>query len=343
MPQLLMPKKLIYGKKALEKIRPERFEHTIVISNGGFLEARGFLHCIESRLKRTASRISRVINDNAEEAYRLAFEIHLAEEIDCIIAVGSSEIIDCGMLLSKESGAEFIAVPVCSACGMTDFESGSYFEYCKSPDCLVLEPSLMHCVSSATIAYDGFACLAYAFDAMCHDSNSIIDAISYNGAVGIIKNIIPAFRGNMDIMEKLMYSMYLAVAAHRNTPDVRTSLLSEACNFFSDFGYSKNSICAVCLPSVLEYETDILKDSLARMANDLGLCYTHDSKELASAKMLDEIRSIQASLGIMRSISGFGMDFEEFNDLKLNRNVPTDLLDLCFNGSFKFVRYQSAY
>lgn len=338
MPQILMPKKIIYGSNALDKIRPERFEHTIIISDGGFLESRGFIHSVQNRIKRIASHIDTVINPNIDELYRLAAEIHIADEIDCILAIGSAAVIDCGMILSNESGAEFIAVPVSAACGMTDFESGNYFDYRKSPDCIVLDPALMHCASSGTIAYDGLACLGYAIDALCQTDNSVIQSIAYNGAVGILRNIISAFRGNMDVLEKLMYSMYLAVAAHRNTDEASTSLLTGVCDFFSEYGYPRNSICAVCVPSIIEYESDLLKAPLAHMAEELNVSYPHDSTDTAAAKMLDEIRRIQAALSVSRSVSGFGLSLSDYNAKKSDSGVPSDLLDLCFHGSFKFVR-----
>lgn len=338
MPQLLMPGRIIYGAKALDKIHPKRLEHTVIISDGGFLESRGFIHQVENRVKRLSAKIDTIINGNRDELYRLAAEIHMADEIDCIISIGGGGIIDCGMLLSEESGAEFIAIPVSAACGMTDFESGKYFDYRKSPDCVVLDPALMHCVSSGMLAYDGFACLGYAFDCLCSTNNPVIQSIAYNGASGIIRNIIPAFRGNMDILEKLMYSMYLAVAAHRNTAESKVSLATGVSEFFGNFGYSKNSVLAVCVPSLIEFNTDVLQDILVRLADDLNLSVMNESREGAAVRMLDEIRKTQAALGIPRSISGFGLGSDGFNGSKSASGLPADLLDLCYYGSFKFVK-----
>lgn len=338
MPQLLMPNEIIYGKNSLDKIRPSRREHTIIISDGGFLESRGFIHTAENRIKRVCARVSTIINGNVHELYRTAAENYFADEADCITAIGGASVIDCGMLLASESGAEFIAVPVSSACAMTDFENGKYFSYRHSPDCVVLDPNLMHCVSSGTVAYDGLACFAYAADALCESENQIIRSIASDAASGILRNIVPAFRGDMESLEKLMYAMYLAVAAHRNTRHADASLLTGLSEFFGGFGYPKTSVCAVCIPSVTEFASDVLGDELQRLSAVLGISHSDDSRDIAAAKMLDEIRRIQASLSVPRSISGFGLSSEDYNAGKSQSGVPSDLLDLCYYGSFKFVK-----
>lgn len=338
MPQLLMPGKIIYGKNSLDKIRPERPDHTILISDGGFLESRGFIHSAENRLKRVSSRVSIIINSNVHELYRKASEIYFSDEADCVVAIGSGAVIDCGMLLAKESNAEFIAVPVSSACAMTDFETGRYFDYRRSPDCIILDTALMNCVSSGTIAYDGLACFAFAMDAICETNNAIIKSLALDSAAGILSNIIPAFRGNMDALERLMYSMYMAVAAHRNTSGAEKSLHTGISEFFGSFGYPKTSVCAVCIPALIEYSSEMLTDVLCRLSHTLNIGNGAESKSFSAAKMLDEIRRIQASLSVPRSISGFNLSSDDYNSAKNNSAVPVDLLDLCYYGSFKFVK-----
>ena len=338
MPELLMPKRIIYGKNSLNKIKTERHEHTVIISDGGFLESRGFVHAVDSKLRKTSAQVSLIINGNVQELYRQAAELHFTNEIDSIVAIGGASVIDCGMLLSKESGAEFIAIPISSACGITDFENGKYYYYRNSPDCVILDPQLMHCVGSGAIAYDGMCCLAYAVDSLSENTNPIIHSLAYNGAKDILRNIVPAFRGNMYSLERLMYSMYLSVAAHRNTAQAEGSLFSKTAEFFEQFGYSKSSVLAVCLPAIVEYEKEILDKELFWLAIDSNIARSDDGKDFVTAKMIDELRSIQAAIGIPRSISGFGLNSSAFITEKEKSTVPSDLLDLCYNGSFKFVK-----
>lgn len=338
MPELLMPSKIVYGKSSVNKIMPESRGHIIIISDGGFLENHGFIGGIEQRVKRRAGKISTVINPNPDELYRLACEVHFCDEADCVIAVGGASVIDCGMLFANESGAEFIAVPTSSACAMSDFETGDYFSYRHSPDCLILDPQLMNLAGSGTVGYDGLSCLAYALDALCDNGNPIVEAIAIEGAIGIMENLVPAFRGNIDSLEKLFYSMYLAVAAHRNTKSCESSLLTRTAEFFSRFGYPKPSVCAVCIASIAEFQSDVTEEILGRIARELRLSRPDESRAACCARTIDELRKIQAALGIPRSISGFSLSPEDFYAEKNDSNVPSDLLDLCYYGSFKFVK-----
>ena len=123
MSEIFVPGRIIYGKNSLSGLRFGRHEHSLVLSDGGFTETRGFLSLVEDKCKRTSSKVSVLVNSNVQELYVHASEIYFSEEYDSITAVGNAETIDCAMLLSKESGAEFTAIPVCSACAATDFES----------------------------------------------------------------------------------------------------------------------------------------------------------------------------------------------------------------------------
>lgn len=338
MSEIFMPSHIVYGKNSLDRLSFNRSEHTLLISDGGFISTRGFLSAVEDKLKRSSSKVSVIENSDVQELYSHASEIYFSDEYDSVIAIGGAQVIDCAMLISKESNAHFTAIPFCSACAVTDFDSEKYYEYRKSPDCIVLDPQLMHCASSGTVAYNGLACLAFGFDALCESSDPIIHSMAFDGAAGILRNIVSAFRGNMNAMERLMYAMYLCVAAHRNIRGAERSLISKTCNFFSQFGYPKTAVLAVCIPSILDFSSDMLKDTLSRLAFTLNVCYSDDSKETAAAKILDEVRKIQAILSVPRSISGFGMSSEDYNREKFSCGVPVDLLDLCFNGSFRFMK-----
>lgn len=338
MPEIYMPSKIIYGKNSLNRLRFENHGHTLILSDGGFVQTRGFLSVVEEKCKRSCLRVSVLVNEDADELYSHASEIYFSDEFDSVTAIGGESVMDCAMLIAKESNSYFTAIPVCSPCAVTDFEGEKYYGYRRSPDCIVLDPQLMHCASSGTVAYGGMACLAFAFDSLCENSDPIIFSMAFNGAAGILRNIVGAFRGNMDAMERLMYSMYLSAAAHRNTKSAERSLMTKTGEFFAPFGYPKTSVYAVCIPSVIEYNSDMLGDVLSRLAAELNVSRSEDSRETSAVKMLDEIRKIQAVLSVPRSISGFGLDSEKYNAKKFGTDIPVDLLDLCYHGSFRFMK-----
>ncbi|MBR6531877.1 MAG: iron-containing alcohol dehydrogenase [Clostridia bacterium] len=338
MPEIHLPGKIIFGKDKVNDFHPESCEHAILICDSEMLQNRGFLETIKSKSTKMISHVSVAVNYDVHKLYAEASEMFFENEADMIIAAGSSAAIDCGMLLSYESKAKFTAIPCCGSCAMTDFESGRYYTYRHSPDTIILDPSIIRCVPSGMIAYDGMACLSYAIDTLKNTDNIITRQFAVNGAVGILKNIIPAYRGNIAALEQLMYAMYFAVVAHRNGADPEASVMSRTSEFFAGFGYPRSSVCALIIPNIMEEEYTFLKNSLFEIAVKSDIAHADDYPDFAVSKLIDKVRKTQACLGIPRSISGFGLNENEYRNKKSSTNVSDDLLDLCYYGSFKFMK-----
>ncbi len=338
MPEIYMPEKIIYGKDTLKSFRPDICDRAILICDSDILINRGFVDLIRKKSNKIISQLNIVVNQNINELYSSASEAFFNSEADLIIAAGSSSAIDCGMLLSYESGADFTAIPCCGASGMTDFEHSNYFSYRHSPNTLVLDPSIIECMPSGAVSYDALASFAYALDTLLNSDNIITRSLATGGAVGIFKNIISACRGDIASLEGLMYAMYFSVAAHRNGADLESSTLSKASKFFSQFGYSKSAVCALIIPNIMEYEKDRLADGLFEIAKATGLAQPDYVPEFANERLIDFVRKTQASLSIPRAISGFGLSENEYLAKRAECDLPEDLLDLCFYGSFKFMK-----
>lgn len=338
MPEINLPGKIIFERNALNKFRPDAYERAIIISDSDIVANRSITDLIKNKSTKIISHVSVVVNTNIHELYRLASEEFFRKEAELIVAIGSGAAIDCGMLLSHEGGTKFTAIPCSCACSMTDFENSEYYSYRHSPDEVILDPSLIECMPSAAVAYDAMASFAYAIDTLSSNDNIIAKSLAINGAVGVYKNIIPAYRGEISALERLLYSMYICVVAHRNGADLQNSYLSRVSKFFSDFGYSKSSVCALTVPNIIEYEESRLRDGLFEIAKATGLSKVNDDPSFASIKLIDETRKIQASMGIPRAVSGFNLSENAYHARKIHSNIPDDLLDLCYYGSFKFMK-----
>lgn len=338
MPEIHLPQKIIFERNAIEHLSFKRVERTILICDSEIIKNRGMLEQLESKCRKFSTQVRTVFNTNVYELYNLASEEFFLDEAELIVSIGSAAAIDCGMLLTNESGADFTAIPCCCASTMTDFENGEYFSYRHSPTTLVLDPTLIEQVPSSTVAYDAFAAFAYAVDTLSSTDNTITRSLAIHGAVGIYKNVISAFRGEISSLEKLMYSMYFSVAAHRNAKGIEKSYLSRVSRFFADYGYTKNSICAVILPNIMEYEESATRRGLFEIATAVGLAHEDEDPSFATVKLIDEIRRIQAKLGIPRAISGFNLTENAYQIRRIHSNIPDDLLDLCYYGSFKFMK-----
>lgn len=338
MPQIYLPEKIVFGKNTIDEFRPDRCEHAIIICDSDIIQNRGFLEKIKTQSTKIISHVSTVVNSSVHELYNQASGIFFEKEAELIIAVGSAAAVDCGMLLSHEAKIKFTAIPCCGACAMTDFENGEYYSYRHSPDTIILDPSIINCVPSATVAYDALACFAYAIDTLKNPDNIITKSFAVDGATGILRNIIPACRGEMTALERLMYSMYFSVVAHRNGADLENSDLSRTSRFFANFGYPRSAVCSVIVPDIIDNEKHNIKNALCEIAVKAGIAHEYDYYDYATDKLTEQVRKIQAALHIPRAISGFGLNENEYRNKKSSTNVSDDLLDLCYYGSFKFVK-----
>ena len=338
MPEIYLPEKIIFKKNVLNEFSPDSCNHALIICDSESMQNSGTVEMLKNKSTKIISHVSVIVNQNIHELCNDASEIFMDKEAELVIAAGSGAAIDCGMLLSYQSGAKFTAIPCSCASALTDFDGTDYYTYRHSPNTLILDPSLIEKVPSGEIAYGGLTSLAYAIDALGYSDNVIVRSLALHGAVGILKNIIPAYRGDIKALDGLMYSMYFAVASHRNAKSVNKSLLNRTAGFFSALGFSKASVCAVILPEILEAERDKLTEGLAEIALSLNLARHTDTHYTAASLLTEKIRHIAASLGIPRAISGFGLTPLEFQKAKLLSDLPEDILELCYYGSFKFMK-----
>lgn len=338
MPEIYLPQKIIFERNALARFSSGRAEKVLIVCDSSVMLDRMIPEFIKSKCLKTSSDVQTVFNPNIHELYNLASEAFFSNEADLIVALGNAGAIDCGMLLSHESGAEFTAIPCCCASSMTDFENNSYYSYRHSPSTLILDPKLIEFMPSVTVAYDALAAFAYSIDTLASTDNIITRSLAIHGAIGIFKSIISACRGDIASLEKLMYSMYFAVASHRNAKETEKSYLSRVSSFFADFGYSKSSVCALIIPNIMEYEENTIRNDLFEIAKAAGIARDEDEPSFAVVRLIDETRRIQAQLGIPRSVSGFNLSEQAYNTRRIQSELPDDLLDLCYYGSFKFMK-----
>lgn len=338
MSEIYLPERIIFKRNIIKEFCPEKCEHAILISDSEILRNHKILDLIHRKSTMIISHVSVIVNPDVHGLYNQAAETFFSHEAEQIIAIGSGAAIDCGMLLSHESGVHFTAIPCSCASALTDFETADYYSYRHSPDTLVLDPSLTRILPSCTLAYDAMASFAFAAETIKSVDNAIVKSLAMHGAVGVYKNIIPAFRGEITALERLMYSMYFCVASHRNAKNVHNSYLNRVSRFFADFGYSKASVCALILPNIMEYEEAELRDGLFEIAVAVGLAQPDEDPSFISIRMIDEIRKIQACTGIPRAVSGFSLGEKAYQSRKIHSDIPDELLDLCYYGSFKFMK-----
>ncbi|HAX83827.1 MAG TPA: hypothetical protein DCY15_04970, partial [Ruminococcaceae bacterium] len=117
--------------------------------------------------------------------------------------------------------------------------------------------------------------------------------------------------------------------------DLVDSMLNEVTSFFAKLGIKKQTAAAICIPDYLEHNRC---DALGELARQVGLFRSGEDVSFSVDRLIERVRRIQASLNIPRSIGAVYSDRELYSAFCENTHLPSELLDTCFYGSFKFMK-----
>ena len=335
MPEIFLPQKIYFGENSIEKFTRNDFESVLIISDKDDAKKSEFAEKIKESFGKKVPVVELIIDPDLGSLHERSIKYISENETDRIVAVGSARLIDVAMLLSYQSGIGFSAVPFFSSSALTDFEEAKYKTYRTSPKEVVLDPELTMQIDSGTVAYDSLSCFAYAVDSLICGGNAVIGSLALSSAAEILNNAVGAYRGNFKSIQRLQYAMYYAVLASRNTDCAESSSLEEVTSFFTQLGISKQTAAAICIPEIAEYYRSEIPSELARMT---GLFRSGEDSLYAVDRLVERIRRVQAALNIPRSISSICSENELYRAFCENTHLPTELLDLCYYGSFKFMK-----
>lgn len=335
MPEISLPQKVFFGDESIQKFAQSCYENILILSDAETVKQTESLGYIQDMLGRKTPNIKLLVSKIFDELYEKSIKYISETDPDRIIAVGSAWLIDAAMFISYQSGIDFAAVPYFSSCSMTDFPEADYRTYRLSPVEVVLDPDLAMQITSGTIAYDAMSCLAYASDAIASCNNYVIASLALSSAANIINHAVGAYRGNFKSIARLQYAMYCAVLAYGNSSNCGNSTLDEITSFFAKLGVKKQTAAAICLPDYLEQNRC---DALGDIARRVGLFRSGEDISFSIDRLIERIRRIQASLNIPRSINAICLDTELYSAFCENTHLPSELLDTCFYGSFKFMK-----
>lgn len=335
MPEIFLPQKICFGDNSIEKFVQTDFDSVLIVSDSDEPNKSKFATKIKECFSDRIPKAELIIDSDSRSLYERAINYISENVTDRIVAIGSARLIDTAMLVSYQSGVGFAAVPFFSSCAMTDFDEIKYTSYCTSPIETVLDPELAMHIDSGTIAYDSMSCFAYALDTLLCQSSNVVCSVALSSAAEILNNAVGAYRGNFKSICKLQYAMYFAVLAHRSIADSDSTPLNGITEFFNLLGISKQTAAAICIPELAEYYRDSIPPELARRT---GLFRSGEDGIYSVDRLIDRIRRIQAALNIPRSVSSICRNDEEFRAFVENSHLPSELLDLCYYGSFKFMK-----
>lgn len=335
MSEIFLPQKIIYGDNSVKKFAHGGFEHVLMLSDKSEPTYESLLESIRAELCKKIPCVECIVESNLTDLRSQAISYISHSQPERLVAVGTAELIDAAMLISYQTGVEFTAVPLFSSCAMTDFDEAEYRNYRKSPCETVLDTEFVKYVNSDTAAYDAFSCFAYAVDSLISCENTVVFSLALMSAADILNNAVGAYRGNYKAIQKLMYSMYYAVLAHRNMLSLSASVIDDVTSFFARLGVSKQTAAAICIPEIMDYHRS---DIFAEIARATGLCRSNEALSDTVDRLIERVRTVRAALNIPRSISAICPDRTAFNAFCENSHLPRELLELCYNGSFKLMK-----
>lgn len=334
MPEISLPQKIYFGDNAAEKFAQSYYENILLLSDAETVKQTESLGFIKDKLEEKTPSVKLLVFHDFNELYEKSIGYISEKNPDRLIAVGSAWLTDVAMLISYQSGIEFAVVPYFSPCSMTDFPEADYRTYRRSPSEVVLDPNLAMQITSGSVAYDAMSSFAYATEALITCDSDIISSIALSSAASIINHAVGAYRGNFKSLQRLQYSIYCAVLAYQNT-DTGDSLLDDITSFFAKFGVKKQTAAAICIPDYLEHNRC---DALGELARRVGLFRSGEDISFSIDRLIERVRRIQASLNIPRSIKSILPDEELYSAFCESTHLPSELLDTCFYGSFKFMK-----
>ncbi len=335
MPEISLPQKVFFGDGAARKFAQSYYENILILSDAETVKQTESLGYIQDMLGERTPNIKLLVSKDFDELYEKSIKYISENNPDRIVAVGSAWLMDAAMFISYQSGGDFAAVPYFSSCSMTDFPEADYRTYRLSPAEVVLDPDLAMQITSGTVAYDAMSCFAYAADAVISCDNDVIASLALSSAASIINHAVGAYRGNFKSIARLQYAMYCTVLAYRNSADCGSSTLDEITSFFAKLGVKKQTAAAICVPDYLEHNRC---DSLGELSRRVGLFRSGEDISFSIDRLIERLRRIQASLNIPRSINAICSDRELYSAFCENTHLPSELLDTCFYGNFKFMK-----
>lgn len=329
MTEINLPQRIISNTESPEKIMPKSFKNILICSDKTSGELSNLIMDFKQQSTKMITQAKALVNLNIDELINSVISFAETKKTDYIIAVGSGELISAIGRIASEFGLDFTAIPVCSF-----FSTDTKF---KMPLEIVLNDSYIISSESMTVAYDSMAALALSADVLINSPDEYIRKSAEDTFSVILKNTVPSFRGEISARLKLMKSMFAAQLTYMNS-GTSISLLREVCGFFSEFGYPEKSVAAVCIPNILECADINKEESFARLARENRCALYGDPDRIAAEKLTEKIRSIQALIGISRNVRSFGIDEEKYIKKSEKTDINKKLLDLCYYGSFRFMK-----
>ncbi len=179
------------------------------------------------------------------------------------------------------------------------------------PRIAVLDPLLLASVPPRLAAQTGADALTHAIESyFVSTGQAITDALSLS-AIRIIMANLPSFVTNArDVAAagQMLLASCMAGMSFKNTGLALVHSLSHPAGAY--FHVAHGLACALYLPVVMEFNAPVCASRLASVADAAGVDIRGLSVERAAAESVRAVRDLLANVGLPRTFSDMGIDFE---------------------------------
>lgn len=331
-----IPRDIVYGEKALEKLATLKGARAAIVTGGSSMKKTGFLDRAAELLRKAG--METIVIDGVEPNPSVATVKRGAKEMeafrpDWIVAVGGGSAIDAakvmwcfyehpglsfediivpGSMPALRNKARFAAVPSTSGTAseitafsvITDTEKHIKYPIVAAdmvPDVAILDPALPACMPPAVTANTGMDVMCHAVEAVASTaSTSFTDPYAVEAIRLVLDNLPAAYArpGDMDARMNMHNASALAGMAFTNASLGLVHALAHKIG--GEFGVTHGLANAILLPYIIDFNRKYTAK------------YAVAEKALGVADLAEEVRKLNRKLDIPATFKDCAeVDFSE--------------------------------
>lgn len=342
MNDMQFPSRLCCGMDSIQKLFDGENKRVLIISDGGTVMRTGALLKMKRKFEAGESKADILLNDNAEELFRLTREKIARDSPDLIVAAGDGKTLDCAAAVSSLTGISYVALPEVAPTALKEYDTLDIFLYKKAPEKCILDSESILAANSGKIAYEALALMCMATESAIKSNNRYISSLAETAVKEIYNNILPSYRGEISARENLSSAMYAAFEAYINSFEYSwQSACYRIASFFSSWELPMLTSIAAAFSELSEDLFCENEEAFSAFAVRLGI---YKQSELAALNFTGDVRKLQAMLSVPSAARAFGISEGEFQkECKDMSDKDRDLIYRCYYGSLGFIKRDGAY
>ena len=371
MNRFTLPRDLYYGRGSLEMLKKLKGKRAIVVVGGGSMKKFGFLDRTVEYLKAAGMEVELFENvepDPSVETVMKGAEAMRKFEPDWIVSIGGGSPIDAAKAMwafyeypettfeqltipfnfpELRTKAKFAAIPSTSGTAtevtafsvITDYQKGIKYplaDFNITPDIAILDPVIAETMPKTLTAHTGMDALTHAIEAHVSTLHGpFTDPLAIKAIQMVSEFLFDSYNGDKNSREQMHYAQCLAGMAFSNALlGIVHSMAHKTGAAFSTGHIPHGCANAIYLPYVIQFNYPMASSRYAEIARSIGLNGESDAE--LTEKLCDQIREMNAKMGIPATLQEFGIKEDEFK-AKLSEISKNAVGDACTGSNPRLI------